>query len=174
MHKALALVAGCAFVIAVPIALASEGNSTATPIPEATPSKPECGSHFGLHRALALKNWREKRPLAGVDVRCLSDRHIAKEKQRFERWRAYREVATYAGCPSGNKWLRYTSIPGSVVFRESGCSWTAVNSSSGACGPYQLLGWTSCDTSTYADKMRHHRMAAHVLAVQGPGAWVAW
>lgn len=101
-------------------------------------------------------------------------RRAEKLKTSFFRWRTYRLLTPYSGCQGGGKWLRYTAVPGYVVDHESGCSWGAYNASSGACGPYQLNGWTSCDTSSWKDKMRHHKVAAYVLHHQGLyPAWIS-
>lgn len=188
MWKMLALVACCGAVIAVPVALASEGDST--PQPEALPPsptnslpEPPCSNRSELKRIYALRKWDQTaRPMAGKDPACRGlDRFQEKLKLGFQRWRTYRLAVSvgpapaggFDGCSGGGRWLRYTSIPGEVVFRESGCSWTAYNPS-GACGPYQLLGWTSCATGTFEDKMRHHREAGHILETSGPDAWTAW
>jgi hypothetical protein len=88
--------------------------------------------------------------------------------------REYRLLATYPGLPGEGRFLQWLVIPAWVVEAETSecsaygdtlaagnCRWTIVNTSgSGACGPYQLLGHTSCDTSSPADKMRHHEVAA--------------
>jgi hypothetical protein len=171
MRVTIALVLVCAAVVIAP-ASATQSGGNPTPIAEPQHICNQSESHAALHRKTARKNWRDPKPLAGTNL-CIPRKHVAKHMTGFRRWQAYRNVAPYAGCSSGGKWLRWTAIPGSVVFRESRCSWSAYNPS-GACGPYQLLGWTSCATSSWSDKIRHHRMAAYVLRVQGPGAWVAW
>jgi hypothetical protein len=166
MRVTVALVLVCAAVVIAPAsATQSEGNPT--------PACDQSSEHKALHRKTARKNWQDPKPLVGTNL-CIPREHVAKHMTGFRRWQAYRKVTPYAGCSGGGKWLTHTAIPGSVVERESGCSWTAVNGSSGACGAYQLLSWTSCATSSWSDKIRHHRMAAYVLRVQGPGAWVEW
>jgi hypothetical protein len=172
MRVTVALVLVCAAVIIAPASATQSGGNTTTVVPVSKSCNPDA-EHQGLHRRTAKGNWRADKPLAGTSYSCLARSHIRKHVTGFRRWQSYREVAPYAGCSNGGKWLRWTAIPGSVVFRESRCSWSAYNPS-GACGPYQLLGWTSCATSSVSDKLRHHRMAAYVLKVQGPGAWVAW
>lgn len=171
------LLSACAVSCTGP-ALADDGNPTAVP---ATP----CAHAVALaKKAYAPRRWQQ-----GPDARLVAQsrtamacspepaaarRGIARARSRFVRWRTYRRLTPYRGCSGGGKWLTHTAIPGSVVERESGCSWTAVNSSSGACTAYQFIGWTSCDASSWADKMRLHRTARYVLAVQGPAAWSAW
>jgi hypothetical protein len=169
MRVTVALVLVCAAVVIAPASATQSGGNTT---PASAPKCDQSESHAALHRKTARKNWQVAKPLAGTNL-CIPREHVAKHMTGFRRWQAYRNVTPYAGCSSGGKWLRWTAIPGDVVFRESRCSWGAYNPS-GACGPYQLLGWTSCATSSWADKIRHHRMAAYVLRVQGPGAWVAW
>lgn len=175
MWKPLALVlVACVAVVTVPVALAqTQGNPTPTQPTPSQPAVPACDP-TAVDQALALSRWQIRRPLAGINTSCVSRAHLTKMHERWRRWSAYRHLATYrSGCTAGGKWLTWTTVPGYVVVHESGCSWTAANPS-GACGPYQLLGWTSCDTSTWQDKMRHHRMAAYVLREQGLGpAWTS-
>jgi hypothetical protein len=123
-------------------------------------------------KAYDRDHWQAK-PRTDLLAGCPSGAYIRKAKERFYRWVTYRKLTPYRGCSGGGVWLRFTAIPGDVVYRESSCSWTARNPS-GACGAYQFIGWTSCDASSWSDKMRHHATARYVLRVQGPGAWEAW
>jgi hypothetical protein len=166
MRVTVALVLVCAAVVIAPASATQSGGNT-------TPTCNQSESHAALHRKTARKRWQVAKPLAGTNL-CIPKRHIAKHMTGFRRWQAYREVAPYRGFNEGDPYLKWLAVPAYIVERESGCSWTAVNGSSGACGAYQLLSWTSCATSSWSDKIRHHRMAAYVLRVQGPGAWVEW
>jgi len=57
------------------------------------------------------------------------------------------------------------AIPCGIVDRESRFSWGAYNSSSGARGPYQFLGWNvPWPVRSAADRLAHHRMAAKLWA----------
>lgn len=167
------LIAASVAGYAVPTFAAGEGENI-PPADPVTVAPPPCSDRAELKELLAPRRWEVRRPMAGHPAPCPGlERYADKLRVRFNRWQTYRHLTPYTGCSGGGKWLRYTAIPGSVVFRESRCSWGAWNPS-GACGPYQFIGWTSCDTSSFADKMRHHRTARYVLAVQGPSAWAAW
>lgn len=66
------------------------------------------------------------------------------------------------------------AIPGYVVDCESGGDWGAVNPSSGARGPYQLLPSTYygvCVTCDWSEEDQH-RAAAAVWARSGGSEWV--
>lgn len=135
----------------------------------------------------ALRRWRDPAPGPGAvatmrRLRGCVDREARKAMARA--WKAakrnlviehaYRSIAVYPGLPGEGRFLRWLVIPAWVVEAETSecsaygntlaagrCRWTIVNTSgSGACGPYQLLGHTSCDTSSPLDKLRHHEVAA--------------
>lgn len=111
---------------------------------------------------------------------------VAKQRKLFERHRAYRLVTPYRGWSDEGYWLTWLAIPRWVMDAETSqcdalrglaagrCRWTIRNSSSGACGPYQFIGHTSCDASSDADKLRHHQTGHQVLGDEGPGAWTPW
>lgn len=187
MHRPILALLAAVTVLTVPTVVNAAGGNQNTPTSDATPLPPAslaapCSSSTQIDAAYSDKNWRQADPQ--LDPPCQGlERYAAKMRQRHHRWHVYRQIVGsspgapaggYPGCSGGGRWLRYTAIPGSVVERESGCSWTSYNSSSGACSAYQFIGWTSCDASSWQDKMRLHRTAAYVLRVQGPGAWSAW
>jgi hypothetical protein len=132
----------------------------------------------------ALKRWRDPPPGRRAvklmhRLRGCADRstrngmaaawHRAKHNLVIEH--AYRSIAVYPGFVGEGRFLRWLVIPAWVVEAETSecggldppdagaCRWVIANPS-GACGPYQLLGHTSCDTSSAADKLRHHEVAA--------------
>lgn len=83
---------------------------------------------------------------------------------RWQKWRTRHRYdifvsrLPYAG--GGTRW----AIPWYIVYCESGTSglWSAYNSS-GASGPYQLLGWGApMPANTVDRKIAHHRIAASV------------
>jgi hypothetical protein len=174
MIAAVAIAAG----LSIGAATIQEDTTTArgeAVAPAASVVPAPCSDRSELRQLLSTQRWRIKRPMAGHPPPCEG---LASFKDKLDlrhhRWRVYRSLTPYQGCSGGGKWLTHTAVPGYVVSHESGCEWGAVNPSSGACGPYQLNGWTSCDTSSWADKMRHHAMARYVLRVQGlSDAWTS-
>jgi hypothetical protein len=89
------------------------------------------------------------------------------EKMRFGRYRKLRQIAPY---PGGGEWW---VIPYVIVSCESGGSWTAINSS-GAVGPYQLLGHGApYPANTYHEKMENHLIALDLYQEGGTGPWEA-
>ncbi len=131
-----------------------------------------------INAGLSKKNWRNglKRSqhhrirdhldcLERAKDRKKIKRHQAERKARWRLFHAYRSIATQRGFSGEGYWLRWLVIPRWVVAAETNGyhgagRWRATNPSSGACGPYQLNGHTSCDTSSAADKLRHHQVAA--------------
>lgn len=96
-------------------------------------------------------------------------KHWKRERGSYGRYRALRLIAPYPG--NGEWW----SVPWPIVRCESLSSglWSAANSS-GAEGPYQLLGhgqpWP---VTSWHDKMEHHRIAAELYAESGTAPWVS-
>lgn len=138
-----------------------------------------------VDNVFALRRWRDPAPGPGavstmrrlrgcVDkgARAAMARAWKAAKRNLAIEHDYRSIAVYPGLPGEGRFLRWLVIPAWVVEAETSecgggtlaagaCRWTIVNTSgSGACGPYQLLGHTSCDTSSPADKLRHHEVAA--------------
>ena len=115
----------------------------------------------------------ERRTLARV-VRCqrrprASARVIGDHRRRYRRRHLrrieLRSIAPYK-CGSHGRF----AVPCSIVARESRYSWSAYNTSSGALGPYQFLGWrVPWPVRSAADQIAHHRMAARLWA-GGAGA----
>lgn len=160
---------------AVSIARGSTGGVT-YPCDGMTPAEHRGVARGIIRAAFAPKNWRDREPLEADQRSSLaahtscSDRpkRIAQfrrhKKEAFHLWRSYRQIATEPGFKGEGKWLRWLVIPRWVVAAETSGyhgagRWRATNPSSGACGPYQLNGHTSCDTSSARDKLRHHRVA---------------
>ncbi len=116
---------------------------------------------------------KERRTLKRV-IRC-QERPRASAKVIRDHRRSYRRhhlrqlelraIAPY-DCGSHGRF----AVPCWIIARESRYSWDAYNSSSGARGPYQLLGWrVPWPVRTAADRLAHHRMAARLWA-HGAGA----
>jgi hypothetical protein len=87
----------------------------------------------------------------------------------FRRRLAYYRLTPFV-CGNGTRW----AIPCYIVACESGYSWSAYNSSSGARGPYQFLGWpVPWPVDSWEDKMAHHRMARDLYdGGNGRSHWV--
>lgn len=96
---------------------------------------------------------------------------MAHDRKLLRRHHDYRSVAPFRGWSDEGYWLRWLAVPRWVSDAETRqcdaqstglarghCRWTIINEI-GACGPYQLNAHTSCDTSSGADKLRHHRVA---------------
>ena len=143
------------------------------------------------HKAFAYSRWHDPSPVRRREARALRwMRHHAasprvnrrmKEihayrKALFARNRSYRRVAPYPGLRGEGYWLRHLAVPAYIVHCETNGyhgegRWRAANGS-GAVGPYQLLGWGApFPARTARQKLAHHRIAAHVVAVQGLSAW---
>lgn len=138
--------------------------------------------HFS-HRTWAPKLWRRGSPSAkvlaakrrqlkrarGCGYRGKLRARWQRDRLRFGRYRELRKIAPYPG--NGEWW----SVPWPIVRCESLSSglWSAYNSS-GAEGPYQLLGhgqpWP---VTNWHDKMEHHRIAAALYAESGTAPWVS-
>jgi hypothetical protein len=90
-----------------------------------------------------------------------------RKRRSYGRYREFRQVAPYPGLGS------YWAIPAYIVACESGGSWSAYNSS-GASGPYQLLGWGApFPATTWRARMAHHEIASDLWAGgAGAGNWV--
>jgi hypothetical protein len=152
----LALLATCALAIAVPMALAAEGDPTPE-VTQAAPSyTPPC---VPLKRAYAERRWHHARPARGVNV-CPSTRRARRRViSHFRLYRHYRRIAPYH-CPGGLPGEHYWAKPCAVVACESGYSWGSYNPS-GALGPYQLLGWGApFPVRSFRQRVRHHEIAA--------------
>ncbi len=168
MWKLVALAACCALVLAVPFALVSEGNPTASAAgPACTP----------LKQIYSEQNWQDPTPLDGrIACRPATRKGARHTIDHFRLWRRYRQVAPYAGLNEGDKWLRYLPVPAYIVQCETNGyygqgRWSAANSS-GAQGPAQLLGWGApYPANTPREKVRYWEVARHVLSVQGLSAW---
>lgn len=116
---------------------------------------------------------KERRTLKRV-IRCqerprASAKVIRKHRRSYRRHHLrrleLRSIAPY-DCGSHGRF----AVPCSIVARESRYSWGAYNSSSGALGPYQFLGWrVPWPVRSAADRLAHHRMAARLWA-RGAGA----
>jgi hypothetical protein len=99
----------------------------------------------------------------------ISKRNSFKDWKKGQKRKAQRESADPANW-TPNGW----AIPAHIVSCESGGSWTAYNSS-GALGPYQLLGkGAPWPVTTYAQAQVHHQIAANLWAGgSGIGHWAA-
>jgi hypothetical protein len=157
MRVTVALVLVCA---AVAIAPASATQSGGNP----TPACGQSSEHKALHRKTARKNWQDPKPLAGTNL-CIPRQHVAKHMTGFRRWQSYREVAPYRGFNEGDPYLKWLAVPAYIVacetngYRGEG-RWHAANSS-GAVGPYQLLGWGApYPADTPREKVRNHEIAS--------------
>ncbi len=169
----LAVLVSAALLALTPFALAEDGNSDSTP---STCDSRSVRFHKvkakGLARAIyAEAKWRDSTPARKGQhswfrwhLECLeqprADRALRSfkraEKRVFYRYRGLRRVAGY-NC--GGRWS-WWSIPCYIIECESHFSWSAANSS-GAVGPYQLLGWGApFPVNSWRDKMSHHRIAA--------------
>lgn len=162
MRYALALVCACVLVL-TPFALADNGQPTPTPVPESIPTTP-APPCTPAKRVYARKHWRREHPARGLHVCKISRRRFRPILTEFRTYRAYRQIARVPGLHEGDPYLRWLVIPAWVVAAETRGyygegRWHASNPS-GACGPYQLLGHTSCEVSDNADKLRMHRVAA--------------
>jgi hypothetical protein len=162
-------------------ALASEAIPIPSPDPCDTHPRPAREQQTLARRVFALHKWQDKTPVGPgrlkqmALLRGCADQRALKPmvnswhdyKARFFRYRALRLIAPYPGA--GTWW----AIPYAIVSCEGGSGWTAANSS-GAEGPYQLLGhgqpWP---VTSWHDKMEHHRIAASLYASSGKGPWVA-
>lgn len=173
MWKALALVACSASVIAVPVALASEGDLTQTqkaehlrlaaddvplaPAPTCTPIK----------QVYSERNWRLAHP-ATEAVLCPSSRAGRRNTIRhFYEYRHYRQIATMK-CLDGREGYFVPNVGScSTIECESHFNWWAQNPS-GALWVYQLLGWGAPPPSSFHNRLRNHEIAATL----GRSAWV--
>lgn len=109
---------------------------------------------------------------ASPSHRLAMRRYWKRQKKAYTRWRLYRQITPYPGY-SGREWLTWLPIPKYVTDCESGGSWSAYNSS-GASGPFQLLGWGApMPADSWHKKMTHIRIAADLWS-GGSGAanWV--
>lgn len=111
------------------------------------------------------KKWRKK-PRVNKLKGCWkkNPRYIKKLRDRFKLHKEYRKTTSFRGLRGEGYWLKWLSVPAWVVRAETngyrGASRWRARNPSGACGPYQLLGHTSCNTNSAKDKLRHHRVAA--------------
>jgi hypothetical protein len=170
-------------------ALVLPASASADPSPQRNAAT--CGGHaHGLHspkgtHKLARRGWDADRvrkregkiKMVRHRARCSRDerhvrKHIRKARHRYKRARRQQEQAralTPYGCGSAGDW----AIPCSIVACESGYSWSAYNSS-GAVGPYQLLGkGAPWPVDSESDKLTHHRIASDLWAGgAGRSHWV--
>lgn len=104
----------------------------------------------------------QKRPRASA---ALIRAHLGSYRRRHLVRRELARIAPYDCGVHG-----HFAVPCGIVARESRYSWSAYNSSSGALGPYQFLGWrVPWPVRSAADRLAHHRMAARLWA-GGAGA----
>jgi hypothetical protein len=194
MRSRLALVAvlvGAVFCLTAPQPdTAAQGSGAAT----------QCAASVGdLHAAVkqvyGFDRWRHppKRPArrwVAQQAQCVpgGTKYVTKQRLLFKRHVAYRSVTPFRGWSDEGYWLKWLAIPRWVMHEETkgcersgwsgrqigNCRWTVRNPDSGACGPYQFIGHTSCDASSAEDKLRHHRTGHDVLRDEGPGAWTPW
>lgn len=148
-------------------------NTTAT----ADQGRPDyCASHPTLQTAAHARERANK----GWDAKHLKTREGAIERVRIQshcaptksgrrhvkqaidharhKYKKAVQLAKYTpyDCGSNGNW----AIPCYIVYRESHYQWGAYNSSSGARGPYQFLGWpVPWPVTSKADKLAHHKMA---------------
>lgn len=126
----------------------------------------------GPKRADVRKAQRHRRCIrVAVTRRQLSD-FRTKRRRLFEQYRASQqaiaELTPYPG-PNGTHW----AIPWYVVDCESHGDWGAVNASSGARGPYQMLASTYasvCETCDWSQPDQH-LAAGRVWARSGGSEW---
>jgi hypothetical protein len=188
--KRLPLAAVAALAIAVALAAPAASENThahhSPPDPCAHHRHPGAEQRALAQQVFAYSHWQRPAPGPGAVATMRRLRGCAPARRRDEMaagWKAaagdlklqhrYREVATFPGFVGEGRFLRWLVIPSWVVEDETSecsrygdtpqageCRWTIANPESGACGPYQLLDHTSCDTSTPQDKLRHHEVAA--------------
>jgi len=169
-------------VVAVGLLIAPTTQAQEEIAPIETPVVKECEvgvKEFSktVKQTYRLKNWkngpkkaaqkRVKKQLkcaASPKAKAKMKKILSEKKDFFKLYREYRKVATFPGLKEGDLWLTWLSVPAWVVRAETNgyygqSRWYATNPS-GACGPYQLLGHTSCAINSAKDKLRHHIVAA--------------
>lgn len=131
-----------------------------------------------MKQVYGFDRWRHapKRParrwVAGM-AQCVpgGPHYVRRQRQRFRTHVAYRSVTPFRGLGGEGYWLRWLATPAWVVRAETSdcniikngrargrCRWGDVNTSSGACGPYQELDHIPCDSPP----LEHHRLAHHL------------
>jgi hypothetical protein len=139
--------------------------------------------HAAVKQVYGFGRWRHppKRPArrwVAQMAQCVpgGPRYVRNHRDRFKTHVAYRSVTPFRGLSGEGYWLKWLATPAWVVRAETGdcnsirnglargrCRWADVNTSSGACGPYQELNHIPCDSPP----LRHHQLA-HSLP---PGSW---
>lgn len=108
-----------------------------------------------LKVAYAEKNWRDSKPVDGRTL-CPARNHAKGRNtvHHFYQYRRYRQIATMKCLPGSEGW--FVPNPGSctTLQNESGLSWHARNSQSGAEWVYQLLGGHSYPCDGYVRRLR--------------------
>lgn len=165
MHKIVALVSVCTVAVTVPALAQTQGHPTNADA-QALPPIPDSQTCAPAKQVYSESNWRDPSPVNGRTV-CPGGRDV---RSHFYLYRRYRQIAPYR-CLRGSE--GYFSIPCSIISCESHFSWSAANSS-GAVGPYQLLGWGApYPARTFAQRVANHRIAASVWAGgSGRSNWV--
>lgn len=172
--KKFAALAACCAVVAIPSALASEGNPS-TAVPEAP-----CGKPVKLAKAAySIQRWKRgpdgsllqeaRQALSCTDNVQSARQGIRQARDRFRLYKDYREVTPFH-CHRGMD--GYYAIPCTIIECESGFNWWAYNPS-GASWIYQLLGWGAPAPVNFRAKVANHRIAARVYAGgAGRSNWV--
>jgi hypothetical protein len=194
MRSRLALVAVLAGVCFLLLTAPQPGTEAQSPQEGAAPCAYSAGDlQAATKQVYSFRRWRHppkrkaRRWVAQVGA-CLpgGTSYVRKHRRLFERHVAYRSVTPFRGWSDEGYWLKWIAIPRWVMSEETErcnalrglaagrCRWSIRNPSSGACGPYQFIGHTSCDASSAADKLRHHQTGHDVLHDEGPGAWTPW
>ncbi len=149
-----------------------------------------------IRKGFAHKNWRSDQWNRKKAKRLMRHRNCIQKSamhrfrlfeykaQKREAWKKWskRQKKKAQAKPSG--WCSTQphpdgagcwTIPAYVVSCESGGSWSSYNSSSGAKGVYQFVGWpVPWPVDSYEDAQAHHEMARKLWAGgSGAGHWTA-
>lgn len=174
------------------VGFAAPAVTQSTTEPIACPAHPAAEQRQLAARVFAHRNWRSPEPGPGRVRQMRKLRSCAPRsalpamrrawregKRRLYQYAVLRRVAPYRGFEGEGLWLTWLPIPRWIVYRETrehnpplcsdGTRWSCTNPKSGACGPEQLNGWTSCSYGTVRDKLRITRVA-HRLWNGGAGA----
>lgn len=157
----------------VAVAFAQSNSATSPPPSSPIPSIPVSPPCTPLKQIYAERNWRDAKPIDGRIVCPVSRRANAKKTvQHFYLYRRYRLISPFR-YGGGDKWLKWTPIPGAVVGCEGG-TWNSHNRS-GADGPAQLLGHGQPDVSSGSSprtKVTYWKYTRDLYESQGLEPWM--
>lgn len=136
-----------------------------------------------INKGYALSRWQDRTPITDSERRSLKDHKFCLKRSKARasiadyraskasRFRSYRRIRLLTPYYGGGSWW---AIPWYVVACESGGDWGAVNPSSGAFSPYQLLPSTYAGVCKRCDRSREdiHLAASRVWARSGGSEWV--